>query len=101
MNNQQKVLNLLGLATRAGKCITGEELTLKKVRSKEAKIVFIASDASSNTNKKISDKCHYYDIPYFSDFSQSELSQAIGKKRTIVSIIDNGFAKKIRELLSI
>ncbi|MDN6626085.1 MAG: YlxQ-related RNA-binding protein [Pisciglobus halotolerans] len=100
MNSNTKILNLLGLAFKAGKCATGEELTLKKVRSQEASIVFIAADASENTKKKISDKCHYYDIPYSERFTQAELSQAIGRKRTVVSIIDNGFAKKIRELLS-
>ena len=100
MNSNTKILNLLGLAIKAGKCATGEELTLKKVRSQEASIVFIATDASENTKKKISDKCHYYDIPYSDRFTQTELSQAIGKKRTVLSIVDNGFAKKIRELLS-
>lgn len=101
MKNEQKVLNLLGLATRAGKLITGEDLTLKQIRLQKAKVIFIANDASENTQKKISDKCQYYRIPYTVQFSRAELSQAIGKERTIVCLSDSGFAKKIRELLSI
>lgn len=101
MRNEQKVLNLLGLATRAGKLISGEDLTLKEIRLEQAKIVFIANDASENTRKKISDKCQYYKIPYTIQYSRAEISQAIGKERTIVCLTDAGFAKKIRELLSI
>ncbi|WP_188204757.1 YlxQ-related RNA-binding protein [Desemzia incerta] len=101
MTNEQKALNLLGLATRAGKLISGEDLTLKQVRSHQAKVVLIAKDASENTQKKISDKCQYYNIPYTVQYSKAELSQAIGKGRTILCLTDSGFAKKIRELLSI
>ncbi|MFL2106508.1 YlxQ-related RNA-binding protein [Desemzia sp. FAM 23991] len=101
MTNEQKALNLLGLATRAGKLVSGEDLTIKQVRSEKAKVVIIANDASENTRKKISDKCQYYEIPYTIQYSKAELSQAIGKERTIVCLTDAGFAKKIRELLSI
>ncbi|MFL2100563.1 YlxQ-related RNA-binding protein [Desemzia sp. FAM 23989] len=101
MTNEQKALNLLGLATRAGKLVSGEDLTIKHVRSEKAKVVIIANDASENTRKKISDKCQYYEIPYTIQYSKAELSQAIGKERTIVCLTDAGFAKKIRELLSI
>ncbi len=51
-NKNQKFLNLLGLAMRAGKLVTGEELTLKDIRANKAKFVFVAQDASENTRKK-------------------------------------------------
>lgn len=50
--NRQKAMNLIGLAMRAGKMITGEELTIGDIRRQKAKIVFVASDASENTRKK-------------------------------------------------
>ena len=56
MENKTKILNLLGLAMRAGKLVTGEELTLKDIRANKAKFVFVAQDASENTRKKIKDK---------------------------------------------
>jgi ribosomal protein L7Ae-like RNA K-turn-binding protein len=31
--NRQKALNMLGLAMRAGKLVTGEEMTIKEVKS--------------------------------------------------------------------
>lgn len=50
------LLQLLGLAARARKTISGEELVVKEIRSGKAKLVFLASDASANTSKKIQDK---------------------------------------------
>ena len=48
---------------RAGKLVTGEELTLKDIRANKAKFVFVAQDASENTRKKIKDKSSYYNVP--------------------------------------
>lgn len=52
MNNDQKVLNLLGMAKRAGKLVSGEDLSLKEIRNGTAKLVIVAVDASENTRKK-------------------------------------------------
>ena len=90
---------MLGLAMRAGKLITGEELTLKDIRSNTAKLVFVAEDASENTKKKIKDKCSYYNVPVSELLIQSEISQAIGRTRMVVGINDHGFATKIKELI--
>ena len=101
MNNDQKVLNLLGMAQRAGKLVSGEDLSLKEIRNGTAKLVIVAVDASENTRKKISDKGQHYEVLVAVNFTKMELSHAIGKERTICTIIDKGFAKKFRELLSI
>lgn len=53
MNNDQKVLNLLGMAQRAGKLVSGEDLSLKEIRNGTAKLVIVAVDASENTRKNI------------------------------------------------
>lgn len=97
--NQRKALNLLGLAMRAGKIISGEELTLKAIRSQELSIVLVAKDASENTRKKFKDKCSYYHIRYTELFSQEEISHSIGKYRMICGVNDEGFARKIYELI--
>ena len=60
--NKTKALNMLGLAMRAGKLITGEEMTLKEIRQQRAALVLVASDAGKNTQKKIKDKSSYYEI---------------------------------------
>lgn len=98
MNNRRKIVNLLGLAKRAGKVVTGEELVLKRVQSQQAKIVFLASDSGKNTLKKFTDKCHTYEIPLSTEFSRDELSVAIGQVRSVVCVVDNGFSKKLKQL---
>ncbi|EOT28995.1 YlxQ-related RNA-binding protein [Enterococcus saccharolyticus] len=97
--NKQKALNMLGLAMRAGKLVTGEEMTIKDVKSQKAKLVLIAHDAGKNTQKKVKDKSSFYQVPCLDHFDSNELSQAIGKDRMVVGILDSGFAKRIEELI--
>ncbi|HFM9816145.1 ribosomal L7Ae/L30e/S12e/Gadd45 family protein, partial [[Eubacterium] siraeum] len=54
--NKQKISNLLGLAQRAGRIISGEELVVKAIQDGKAKLVFLAHDAGPNLTKKIQDK---------------------------------------------
>ena len=97
--NKQKVSNLLGLAQRAGKIISGEEFVIKSVQEGKARLVFLADDAAPNLTKKITDKCHYYGIPVLTVFSTLELSTAVGKARKVLAITDAGFTKKMRSLM--
>ena len=97
--NKQKALNLLGLAMRAGKLVSGEELTLKDIRAQKVHLVFIANDAGKNTQKNIKDKSSFYEVSCSTDFNSNELSQAIGKSRMVVGVKDHGFAEKMKELL--
>ncbi|WP_411844088.1 YlxQ-related RNA-binding protein [Salinicoccus sp. HZC-1] len=97
---KDKVLNLLGIAKRAGKLTTGEEKTIESIRNQSAKLVFVASDASNNTSKKVRDKCSYYNIPLIDKYSNMELSQATGaSNRVALSIADSGFSRKMLELM--
>ena len=94
-----QLLNLLGLATRAGKVITGEDFCVLGIRSGEIKYLFLANDAGVNTTKKITDKASFYNVEVNTTFNTSELSSAIGKQnRKVVGIKDIGFAKKMKEI---
>ena len=97
---QQQWMSLLGLANRARKLISGEELVVKEIRSGKAKLVILAEDASKNTEKKLSDKCAYYQVPLKRVENRFLLGQAIGKEaRVVVAVLDEGFAQKLRTLL--
>ena len=52
-----KILSLVGLATRAGKTASGEFCTEKEVKTGRAALVIVAGDASENTKKKFRDMC--------------------------------------------
>ncbi|MBR3841389.1 MAG: ribosomal L7Ae/L30e/S12e/Gadd45 family protein [Erysipelotrichales bacterium] len=96
MNN---VVNLIGLATRARKIVTGE-MVLNAIRNHSAKLVVIAEDASDNTKKKLIDKCTFYNVEYVFIESSAILSHAIGKNnRMAIAINDLGFAEKIKNYL--
>lgn len=96
--DKQKILNLLGLAMRAGKLVTGEELTVKDIQANKTKFLFIAADTGINTKKKMIDKSAYYTILYNDSFNQDELSLAIGRIRKVIGVNDQGFANKFKEL---
>lgn len=96
-----KVLFHLGLATRAGKLVTGDELVLKAIRSSEAKLVIVAGDASANTQKKFRDKCATYKIPLIVGFDRARLGSSVGRpERVVLALADQGFADMItKEIL--
>lgn len=98
--NQNQWMSLLGLANRARKIISGEELTVKQIQSGKAHLILLSADASANTTKKITDKCNSYEVPYKIVENRHLLGQAIGKEaRVVVAVLDDGFAKKMVTLL--
>ncbi|WP_318504558.1 YlxQ family RNA-binding protein [Bacillus sp. T3] len=93
-------MSLLGLANRARKIISGEELSVKEIRSGKAKLVLLSADASANTTKKITDKCKSYHVPVKLVEDRFLLGKSIGKEaRVVVTVLDEGFAKKLLTLL--
>ncbi|WP_188382943.1 L7Ae/L30e/S12e/Gadd45 family ribosomal protein [Ornithinibacillus halotolerans] len=94
-------LNIIGIAFRAGKCSIGEETIVKDIQKSRAKLVLIANDVGPQTKKKLTDKCHSYEIPYFIvQDDRHTLSNAIGKsQRVAIAVLDEGFAKKLMSLL--
>ncbi len=98
--NTNKWMSLLGLANRARKITSGEELAVKEIRNGKAKLILLSADASANTAKKVTDKCKSYRVPYKIVENREVLGNAIGKEaRVVVAILDDGFAKKLLTLL--
>ena len=87
---RDKVLSLISLATKAGRCASGEFMTEGQTKSGRASLVVVAEDASDNTKKKFRDMC------------KDTLGHAMGKQfRASLAILDEGFAKGIlKELKS-
>ncbi|MBN2984038.1 MULTISPECIES: L7Ae/L30e/S12e/Gadd45 family ribosomal protein [Cohnella] len=92
-----KALSRLGLAMRAGKLASGEEIVQKAIRSGDAKLVLLAEDASELTRKKVADKCASYNVPLLIGYTRYELGGAVGKpERVLFAVTDRGFADMIR-----
>src|SRR5699024_5877482 len=97
---QKSYLNMLGLSERARSCILGVELVVKNIKRRRNKLVIIVKDCSKQTRKKITDKCHTYNILYVTSRGRHTISHAIGQsQRVAVAILDKGFATKISTLL--
>nr|WP_155987744.1 ribosomal L7Ae/L30e/S12e/Gadd45 family protein [Gorillibacterium massiliense] len=93
MMKSKKWYNNLGLAMRAGKLTAGDSNVLDAIRTGEAKLILIASDASDNAQKKYTDKCSYYQIPFLICGTREEIGAAIGKEeRVVLAVTDAGFA---------
>jgi ribosomal protein L7Ae-like RNA K-turn-binding protein len=91
-----KFFSYLGLAMRAGKLISGDEIVLKAIRNGDAKLVCIAEDASDNTTKKFQDKCRSYEVPIVQFGSRGQIGHSIGKaERVVIAVTDHGLAKMI------
>ena len=96
----KKLLGMLGLAKRAGKVSTGTFICEKMIKSKSAKLVILASDASDNTKKTINDACLHYGVKLIECSDMSELGHWVGASadRAVVSVNDNNFAKAIQDI---
>ena len=51
----ERLLNMIGLARRAGKVSTGAFVCEKMIKSRRARLVILACDASENTKKAVTD----------------------------------------------
>jgi ribosomal protein L7Ae-like RNA K-turn-binding protein len=94
-----RLLNMLGLAMRAGGVVTGDEACMARVRSGKALLTLVAQDAGPNTKKKYRDKCRSYNVPLIEVGSKAELGRALGKiERAVAVIVNKGFAERILQL---
>ena len=97
---RNKVLSYLGLATRAGRVVSGEFCVEKSVRQRRARLVLVSEDASENSRKNFRNLCTYYKVPLYFFGSREELGAACGKEaRASAAIEDEGLAMAaVREL---
>lgn len=101
MDSRQKVLNLIGLATKAGKTASGEFMTEKSVKTGRASLVIVSEEASDNTRKMFTNMCTYYKVPICFFGKKEELGHAMGKElRASLAIVDGGFANAVVKLMN-
>ena len=94
--NKNKALSMLGIATKAGKTVTGEFATEKAVKEGTAYLVVVASDASDNTKKKFRNMCDYYHVTIKVFADKNSLGNACGKEfRASLAVTDVGLANAV------
>ena len=97
-----KLLNLIGLAKKAGKLEVGEEPVGAAARSKHARLILIASDAADNTRRRAlhfgeAGECICLEIPP----TKEDLGRALGRTScALLALTDIGFAEAIVKKLA-
>jgi ribosomal protein L7Ae-like RNA K-turn-binding protein len=92
----QQFLQVLGLAKRAGRIRVGTDAVFAALAAGDARMVVVASDAGQNVQKKIRDKCAFYDRPLLRLADRSALGGACGRgQAVVVAVNDPGFAAKL------
>ena len=106
LQKQKKFAGLLGIAKKAGLVIAGTNLVTDSIRSgsvsKCPHAVFLASDVSENTRKRITNCCTYYEVSLYSiPLTIAEIGDAIGKSGSVsaVGITDAGLCDALVKLI--
>lgn len=100
MKPDHRIYSMLGLATKAGKIVSGEFMTEKTVKNGTACLVIVSEEASDNTKKMFTNMCRFYEVPLHIFGTKEELGNSMGKEfRASAAVTDPGFAKAIQEKL--
>ncbi len=98
--NEDKLTNMLGLAQKARKIVSGEFATDKALKEQKAEYVLVAADASEKTAEKYRELTEKQNIPLAMILNKDKLAHALGKEtRAVAAITDAGFGKAIGKLL--
>lgn len=98
MAQNNKLISLIGIATKAGKTVSGEFMTENAVKQNKAYLVIVAGDASDNTKKKFRNMCEFYHVPIIIFSEKESLGHAMGKEiRASLAVLDEGFAKAMEK----
>jgi len=97
----EKILSVLGLARKAGAITAGTELVIDSMRRGKARLVYISSEVSDGTLKKLKDKAAFYKVrAEVLDATMDELAHRVGFLRptAAVSLTDRNFLKLIEKI---
>lgn len=91
-----KMLSIIGLATKAGKVSHGGFSAENSVKRGKSHLLIVARDASDNTKKSFANMCKYHETDYIEYGDKETLAACCGKQYTsVVSINDANFKKLI------
>ena len=95
-----RVLSMLGIAAKAGNVVSGEFSTEKAVKSGQAYLVIVSSEASENTKKNFLNMADFYHVPCYCYGGKEELGRCIGKEfRASLAVTDENLARAVESKL--
>lgn len=96
-----KFLSLLGMARRAGRLSLGHDAAKGSVVFGKAKLCILSSDTSERLKAEFQGLCESENrsVPVIvTDSDMFELGHAVGSKAGVITVDDEGFAKKLERL---
>ena len=86
---------------KAGKIAYGSDMCEEKIKKKEACLLLIAEDLSSNTKEKFMSIAKMYHISIVVFGNMDSISHSIGKtNKGVIAVLDDGFANKISQMVN-
>ncbi len=92
---------MLGLSRRAGQVTIGTPLVTGLLPTGKMRVVFYTADASANTEKRITDKCRFYNVKCIKlDIPSEEIGKMVGMKTNVCvfGVTDDNFSKQLTSL---
>ena len=97
---EQRIINLLSMAQKAGRIVSGAFAVEQAVKKKQAVLVLLAEDAAEESKKNFTTLADKFAIPYAYCLDRETLGRCLGKDfRAVAALLDDGFAKKLRQLM--
>lgn len=96
-----KLLGMLGLARKAGKLSSGHDASFESIRTGKAKVCLLCGDASDRLKEEFGRTAKYEgrDVPVIEiPYLKEDLYAATGIRAAVLTVNDEGFAKKITTL---
>lgn len=101
MVDHTKLCGLIGIATKAGRIVSGTDACIEEMRKGKVNLVMVASDSSERTKytfQQEAEKCH---VTIYEVLSIEEMSKAMGKvNKAVIGVKDIGFSKKMISIIN-
>jgi ribosomal protein L7Ae-like RNA K-turn-binding protein len=97
----RRVLDLLGLAARAGGIVSGIDAVRRAARENNVFRVILADDAAPGQQGKLTPLLEARRVPFHTVFTRDELGAATGRGAvSAIGITDSNFARRTGELVA-
>ena len=99
LSKEQRTMNLLGMAQRAGRMASGGVAVEQAVKGKKARYLLVAEDAAAESKKSYKELADRYGIPCSVCLTKELLGSCLGKEyRAAAAVLDEGFSAALGKL---
>ena len=93
---QTRILNLIGMARKAGSVVSGSTSVLQELAKPSARFLVVAIDAAEGTAGKILNRAKGSEVPFVKMFNKQTLGSAVGRdERRHLVLTNEQFANNL------